>query len=48
MALDGLGSEAILSKIDKLRELSIGSLIPLPQASKALTGQFVFSLRELK
>ena len=27
----GLGNQAMLSKIDKLRELNVGSLIPLPQ-----------------
>ncbi|KAI1458589.1 interferon-induced GTP-binding protein Mx2 [Annulohypoxylon moriforme] len=27
----GLGNQAILSKIDKLRELSVGAIIPLPQ-----------------
>ncbi|KAI0880906.1 interferon-induced GTP-binding protein Mx2 [Annulohypoxylon maeteangense] len=27
----GLGNQAVLSKIDKLRELSVGAIIPLPQ-----------------
>ncbi|PNY26228.1 Interferon-induced GTP-binding protein Mx1 [Tolypocladium capitatum] len=27
----GLGNQAILAKIDKLRELNVGSMIPLPQ-----------------
>ncbi|RDA86121.1 hypothetical protein CP532_1164 [Ophiocordyceps camponoti-leonardi (nom. inval.)] len=31
MAPAGLGSQTILAKIDKLRELNVGSLIPLPQ-----------------
>ncbi|RDA91020.1 hypothetical protein CP533_2545 [Ophiocordyceps camponoti-saundersi (nom. inval.)] len=31
MAPAGLGSQTILAKIDKLRELNVGSVIPLPQ-----------------
>lgn len=27
----GLGSQATLAKIDKLRELNVGSVVPLPQ-----------------
>lgn len=27
----GLGNQALLTKIDKLRELNVGSLVPLPQ-----------------
>ncbi len=30
----GLGNQAILAKIDKLRELNVGSMIPLPQVCK--------------
>ncbi|KXJ94873.1 interferon-induced GTP-binding protein Mx2 [Microdochium bolleyi] len=30
-AADGLGNQATLSKIDKLRELNVGAIIPLPQ-----------------
>lgn len=32
----GLGNQATLAKIDKLRELSIGALIPLSQVSHAI------------
>jgi hypothetical protein len=31
MKTKGLGSKATLAKIDKLRELNVGSVIPLPQ-----------------
>lgn len=31
MSWKGLGSKATLAKIDKLRELNVGSIIPLPQ-----------------
>ncbi|KJZ68698.1 hypothetical protein HIM_11912 [Hirsutella minnesotensis 3608] len=31
MSPPGLGSQTILAKIDKLRELNVGSIIPLPQ-----------------
>jgi hypothetical protein len=27
----GLGNQAVLTKIDKLRELNVGTIIPLPQ-----------------
>ncbi|KAI0011596.1 interferon-induced GTP-binding protein Mx2 [Xylariaceae sp. FL0662B] len=38
----GLGNQAVLTKIDKLRELNIGTMIPLPQSSvlEGLTGFF--------
>lgn len=32
-AMAGLANHAILAKIDKLRELNVGAVIPLPQAS---------------
>lgn len=31
----GLGNQAILAKIDKLRELNVGSMIPLPQVRRS-------------
>lgn len=31
----GLGNQAMLAKIDRLRELSVGSMIPLPQVRLA-------------
>ncbi len=30
----GLGDQATLNKIDKLRELNVGTIIPLPQVSQ--------------
>ena len=40
-AATGLGDQATLAKIDKLRELNVGAIIPLPQVcknSRQLTG----------
>jgi hypothetical protein len=29
----GLGNQTLLAKIDKLRELNVGTIVPLPQVS---------------
>lgn len=31
----GLGNQTILAKIDKLRELNVGTIIPLPQVCRS-------------
>ncbi len=31
VAETGLGNQVMLSKIDKLRELNVGAVVPLPQ-----------------